>query len=110
VHIKVEDSSSGEDTDGTGGGGGGDGEEATGGEGDKEVKEVEEEDEEEDEEEREPRDQRAHEPGASLKGGSEAVRPQIPPPGAHSEPWSLQPRLRTPWRLADNAVQDNEVR
>jgi hypothetical protein len=106
VHIKVEDSSSGEDTDGEGEGGGG--EEATGWEGAgeveedegevEEVEEVEEEEEEGKEEDAEPRDQRVQVPDASLTGSSEAVCPQsLPPPGS----------LRAPGRVADNTVQDN---
>ena len=88
---------------------------------DEEEEEDEEEDEEwwggddEEEEEREeaktePRDPRAHESGASVKGGSEAVRPQRLTPGARSEPGSPLARLRTPGRVADKAVQDNNVR
>jgi len=46
----------------------------------------EQEDDDEEKEEAEPRDQRAHAPGASPNGGSEAVRPHILPPGARSEP------------------------
>jgi len=104
VHIKVEDSSSGEDTDG---------EEVTGGEGDgggEEEEEEEDEDEEEEEEgEVEPRDLRVHGPGASSKGVNEAVTPQILPPGARSEPGYPRARLRAPGRVADKAVKDNDV-
>jgi hypothetical protein len=75
-----------------------------------EEEEVEEDEEEEEEEEAEPRDQRAHAPAARRKDGSEAVRPQSLTPGAHSEPGSPRARLRTPGRLADNAVQDNDAR
>jgi hypothetical protein len=104
VHIQVEDSTSGEDTDGEGGGGivG-----ATGGEGDGEVEK--EEAAEAEEEGAEQRDLRAHQSGASPEGGSEAVRQHSLPLGALSEPGSPQVRLRAPERLADNAVPDNDV-
>ena len=72
--------------------------------------EEEEEEEEEVEEEVGPRYPRAHESGASLKGGSEAVRIQRLTAGARSEPGSPRARLRTPGRIADIAVQDNSVR
>jgi len=62
---------------------------------------------EEEEEEAEPRDPHAHAPGASLKGGSEAVRLQRLTPGACTEPGSPRARLRAPGRLADNAIQDD---
>jgi len=107
VHIKVEDSSSGDDTDGEGGGEGG--EEATGGAGDREGLTEEEGEEEVDEEEKEveaaePVEQRAHAPGGRLiKSSREAVNPQSLKPGARSKP-GFQ---RTPGRVADNAVQDN---
>ena len=110
VHIKVEDSSSGEDTDGEGGK-----EEATGGEGngeeevEKEVEEGGDDDEVDDDEEEEPRDLRAHALGASIKGGGEAVHPQSLPPGARSVPGSPLARQRAPGRrVADNAVKDND--
>ena len=112
VHIKVEETTSGEDTDGEGGGG--DGAEATaGGEGDGEVVDEEEvkeevEREENDEEQAELRDQRAHVSGASLKGDSEAVRPQSLSTGAHSEPGFPRARLQAPGRVADNTVQVND--
>jgi len=106
VHIKVEDSTSGEDIDGEGSEV--DGGEATDREGEGKY-EVEEEDEEEDEEEAEPQIQRAHAPGASLQGGSQAVRPWRFPPGACSEPGAPRARLRAPGRLADNAVQDDDA-
>ena len=61
------------------------------------------------EEEEEPRDLRAHVPGASLEGGSDTIHPQILPLGALSEPGSPRARLRAPGRLADNAVQDNDI-
>ena len=61
-------------------------------------------------EEAQTRDQRAHAPSTGLKGGNEAVRPQSLTPGAHSEPGSLQARLRAPGRrVTDKAVQDNDV-
>jgi len=112
VHIKVEDSSSGEDTDGEGGGGGG--VEATGGEGDGEVEKEEKEEADEEgavEEEAEPRDLRAHAPGTSGEGGSTRSVPKraCSRVGARSEPGSPRARLRTPGRVADNAVQDNDV-
>jgi len=107
VHIKVEDTSSGEDTDGEGGGQG-----ATGGEGDGEGEgEVEEEEEEgEDvEEQAEPRDLRAHAPGTSDKGLSEAVRHRRLAPGARTEPGAPRARLRVPGRVADSDIQGNDV-
>jgi len=118
VHIKVEDTSSGEETDREGGGESG--EDVTGGEGDgeEEAEEVEEEVPEEEEEEEvdageeEPtdlRNLRAHESGASLLGGSEMVRLQILPPEAHSEPESPRAPLPASGRVADDAVQDNDV-
>ena len=101
VHIKVEVSTSGEDTDRHGGGGGE--EEATGGKDDGRGKEeeeeiVEEEEEEEEEkeekeEEVEPREKRAHMPGASLTCGREVVLPWSLPPGARSEPESPRAQL-----------------
>jgi hypothetical protein len=73
--------------------------------------EEEEEEKEEEEEDAEPREQRAHVPGGSLMGSSEAVRLQSLTPGAHSLPESPRVRLplRVPGRVADNAVQDNDI-
>ena len=105
VHIKVEDSTSGEDTDDEGGGGVE--EEATGGEGAGEAER--EQGWEEAKKEEEPSNLRAYESGASLGGRIEAVHPQSLPPGAHSEPGSPRAQLRAPGRVADNAVQDNDV-
>jgi len=106
VHIKVEGSSSGQDTDGEGGEG-----EATGGEGDGEEEgreeQVEEDEEEKEEEEHEPLDLRAHDSGASLKGRSVAARPRRSPPGARSQPLSPRARRLAPGRFADNAVQNS---
>jgi hypothetical protein len=104
VHIKVEDSTSGEDTDAEGGGGEGE-EAATGGKGDGEG-EKEKGAAEEEAAEEEGTEQRDHESGTSIKGGSETDRPQRLAPGAHSEPG---PPRRAPGRYADNAVQDNDV-
>jgi hypothetical protein len=107
VHIKVEDSTSGDDTDGEGSGG--DGQEATtGGKGDGEGEKVKEEgaaEEEAEEEGAEPRDLRAHESSATLKGDSEGVRSQRLALRAHSEPGSPQ----VPGTYADNAVRDDAV-
>ena len=137
VHIKVEDSTSGEDTDGVGAGG--DGEEASGGEGDGEEDEA-------GEEEGQQREQHAQAPGASFggrmaggadamatprrarpppgchavtaveqdnnlaKGGSTAVHLQCLSPGARLEPGTTRARLRAPGRVAGNDTsQDNDV-
>jgi hypothetical protein len=110
VHIKVEDTDGEEGTDGEGGGG--KGKEATDGErevvGVRECVEVKEEEKVEAEAEAEPRDLRAHEFIASLTGGSEAVRLPRLLPGARSEPGSSRVRLRAPYRVADNAVQNTD--
>jgi len=98
VHIKVEDSSSGEDTDGEEDEGGGE-EATTGGVGHGE--EVEEREQEDEEDLAEQRDLSAHALGASLKGGGGATRPQRLPPGAPTEPGSPRARLRAPRRVAD---------
>jgi hypothetical protein len=93
VHIKVEDSTSGENTDGEGGGE--QGEEATGGQGDEEEEGEEEEEEEEEEaeaeEEGQQRGQHAQAPGASfeirIEAGADAVAPPRrarPPPGSYA--------------------------
>jgi hypothetical protein len=89
VHIKVEDSTSGEETDGEGDG---DGEEATGGEGDGERWDEEEEDEEEAEDGRQQREQQMQSPGANFEGrivsGAGAValpRRARLPPGSYAD-------------------------
>ena len=90
VHIKVEDTTSGDDTGRKGGGGGG--EEATGGEG-RGGGEGEGEGEEEEEEEEQQRAQRTQAPSASFKGrmatGADAVasRPRRArlPPGSYAD-------------------------
>jgi hypothetical protein len=86
VHIKVEDSSSGDDTDGEGGLGGG--EEATGRKGDGE----EEQGDEEEQEREEQREQRAQAPGPNFEGrinaGADEVAPprrSRPPPGSYAD-------------------------
>ena len=82
VHIKVEDSSSGDDTDGEVGGGGGG--EATGGEGDREGVE---EDTEEEEEEGQQFEHHAQAPGGSLdRRMSSAGAGTVAPTGAPGRP------------------------
>ena len=110
VHVKVEDSTSREDTDQEEGGrGGGDAEEATSGEGDREGEEVKEEEAGEEDEEADHRDLRAHESGASLEGGSAVVRPRSLTPGSRSNPGAPRARLLAPRRVADNVVHDKDV-
>ena len=110
VHIKVEDSSSGDDTDGDGGGG--DGEEATGEKGDREELDEEEEEAEDAEVgdvEEGTATQRAHASVDSGQEGKGAVRPRRLLAGARSAPGSPRPRLLAPRRVAVFAVQDNNV-
>jgi len=66
---------------------------------------------EEDEEggKEDPRDPHALESGASIKGGSESVRPQRLTPGARLDPGSTRARIRAPGRVAYNAIQDTGV-
>jgi len=112
VHIKVEDSTSGEDTDGEGGGM--EGEQATGVEGDEEEEEEgesededegeveEDEDEEDEEEEGQQREQHAQAPDASFDGRMAASADAVAPPGARGCHPGATRILLSSWMLMQN--------